>query len=623
MFKRKLAAFSCLFSAAVFICCLFGFSFRLPFSIQTELSEVLEYLPNKASEFVKHAITTLYSGQSSVFMQSLLLGDKTDFYSDFALKTAMSRAGIMHVIAVSGMHICFVIDSIRRVFGNSRRSALIILPLIWFFVLMTGASPSAVRAGFMQSMAVTAMLFKRENDAFTTLSFSLAVILLLSPDSCTSVSLQLSFASVAGMMLFSDRISDYLRKKIPSVNKSKILSYLSDSIASSVSVMILTVPLTAYHFGSIQILSPISNIFILPAVSVCFCAGYISVLLLPFLPLFAGVPAFIAQIACSYITFISGLIAKIPFASLYLSNRLNLAWVISVYVVLFICFLLYRFRLRSRSGLLVIFVCAYAVVSLVTVITETRHYYQMIPGCFTAVDVGQGQSLVVISGDKTVVIDCGSSNSNIDAGQRTGEYLLSCGRKKINLLLLTHLHSDHVSGIRSLFEYIDVDEIVVSKDASADEDQLIEICLTAENHGTRVTYLVSDSETNIDDINMKLYAPPFSFSSDENESCICALVSIGDDSMLVTADSPREYEERLCAMHDFTGTDVLIVGHHGSKYAASETLLNELGPVTSVISVGVNRYSHPSDETIKKLLEHGCTVYRTDINGSVELILGD
>lgn len=583
----------------------------------------MSYVPNLAAEYVRRAVDSLYSGQSAVFMQSLLLGDRTDFYSDAALKTAMSRAGIMHVIAVSGMHICFLIDSVRRVFGNSRRTALILLPLIWFFVLMTGASPSAVRAGFMQSMAVAAMLFRRENDSITTLSFALAVILLFSPESAASVSLQLSFAAVAGMMLFSDRIYGFILSAVPAVKRSKALSYLAGIISPSVAVMLLTVPLTAYHFGSVQILSPISNIFILPAVSVCFCAGYASVLLLPAVPFFAQAAAFIADIACRYITFCARLIADIPFASLYLSNRLNLVWVVSVYADALGCYLLYRFRFNNRGGLLALCTAAYALVSLGAVIAGTGHYYRSIEGCFTAVDVGQGQSIAVISGDETLVIDCGSSNSYIDSGQRTGEYLLSCGREKINLLLLTHLHSDHVSGVSSLLEYIGVDEIVISRDSAADEDRLDEICRAAEEHGTRVTFLVSDSRASIGNISLELYSPPYNDSDNENESCICALVSIGDNSLLVTADSPGDYEERLAEMHDLSGTDVLSVGHHGSKNSTTDAFLDKLGPVTAIVSVGPNRYSHPSDEALERLHRHGCSVYRTDEDGIIEIILGD
>lgn len=623
MIKRKLAVGSCIFSAAVFIFCLSGINIRLPSLISQRISDSLTYIPNLAAQYVTQTIKDLYSEQSSVFMQSLLLGDKSDFYTDVALKTAMSRAGIMHVIAVSGMHICFIIDTSKRIFGNSRRTALILLPLIWFFVLMTGATPSAVRAGFMQSMAVAAMLFKRENDIFTTLSFALAVILFFSPDSCTSVSLQLSFTAVAGMLLFSDRIYNIISGSRPDVKGSRFFSYIFGVIASSVSVMLLTVPLTAYHFGSVQILSPLSNIFILPAVSLCFCTGYASVLLYSFLPFAAKAAACIADLLCRYIGFCATAISDVPFASLYISNRLNLLWVVSVYLVILCCFFLYRKKFRNHGSHLALCAFAYAVVSLFAVVIGTRHYYSNIDGCFTAVDVGQGQSLAVISGDETVVIDCGSSNYNIDSGQRAGEYLLGCGRSRINLLLLTHLHSDHVNGVPSLLEYVKVDEIVLSKDASSDEENLNIICQAADNHGTRVTFLTSDSNVSIGDINLELYSPPYSYSKDDNEACISSLVSIGQNSMLVTGDSPSEYEKRLCSMHDFSGTDVLIAGHHGSKNSTSDLLLDELGAVTAIVSVGPNRYSHPSDEALLRLKNHGCSVFRTDEAGSIELILGD
>ena len=101
-----------------------------------------------------------------------------------------------------------------------------------------------------------------------------------------------------------------------------------------------------------------------------------------------------------------------------------------------------------------------------------------------------------------------------------------------------------------------------------------------------------------------------------------ARVSVGETDMLVTGDVSKKLERRLTELADLSGTEILVVGHHGSRYACSEELLAELGGGLAVVSSGYNNYGHPAEETLERLREYGYNVLRTDESGTIEILAG-
>ena len=137
----------------------------------------LRTLAARCSKAVSDFASQLFPGESGVFMRALMLGDKTDFYQSTALYAHMRGAGFMHIVAVSGMHVAFLVGMIQLLFGVRPASSVTGLILVWFFVFMTGDPPSAVRAGIMQTVLIMAPVFQRENDGPTSLMAALALIL--------------------------------------------------------------------------------------------------------------------------------------------------------------------------------------------------------------------------------------------------------------------------------------------------------------------------------------------------------------------------------------------------------------------------------------------------------------
>ena len=572
----------------------------------------LRYLPVKLNRLLAERISGIFPADCTAFMRALLLGDKSLLYEDEALALTMSRAGLMHTVAVSGMHVVFLVGLMQFVLGAGRRSALTGMGLVWAFVLVTGASPSAVRAGVMQSLLLMAPVLRRENDPPTSLSLALALILLNNPYAAASVSLQLSFAAMAGILCFCGRIFDWFAARWKAVERRFLPRYLIGNLSTTLSVLVFTAPLTALYFGYVPLLSIVGNIAALWAVSLCFMGGWIACLA-SLLPLLGQGAAWLFAWLARYIFRVAKLISSLPGAVVYTETRGLWLWLAACYGLFILCGLFGR-KNWLRFGVPGLT----AVLSLCLLLRCTAWDYTRGRDTIAVLDVGQGLCVAALAGDSTVLIDCGGINSLDNAGELAGRYLLSRGRSSVDALVLTHFHEDHSNGVPMLMEMLELRQLVVP---ARTEDLPADILDSARRHGVEIAYIDTDSLLSVDEgITARMYAP--AENSRGNESCMAVYLDVGGYQALITGDSPMADELRLLREQDLAGTELLVAGHHGSAYASAPQLLTALGGDTAVISVGFNSYGHPAEETLERLALCGYNVYRTDRDGTVEIRIG-
>ena len=574
------------------------------------------FLPQRIGKALRTQIKSVFSQDASPFMLALLTGDRSEYYNDDALYSAMGVSGLAHAVAISGMHVSFLVAFLQLVMGRSRRTSLLCLTLIWTFVVMSGSFPSAVRAGIMLSVFLLAPVFGRENDRTTSLCFALALILAANPFAAGSVSLQLSFAAMAGIYLFAKPVYDWLNEHLK--GRGRLRSYLIGSLSSSLSVTVFSVPLIAVHFGYVSLLMPITNILCLWAVSVLFVGGY-AVCLLGFLikPL-AVIAADGLAYLVRYIAFVVKGIAHLPYSAVYTENLYAVLWLAFVYAAFTVWYFVRRKGKRSNPLIPTVL----SLVALLGVFAQTMADILNDTGTLGVMDVGSGQCIAVTEGEHAAVIDCGSRGTMINAGSEVGQYLLASGRTRIECLILTHLHSDHINGVVRLMNTIKVDTLILPEYVGYIEDGVLAELINAahENH-VKLMYISYDAELDAGGISFKLYAP-FN-KGDKNDRGIMLTAKVGNESILITGDVREATERKLVNAKDLSDTDILVVGHHGSKYSTSEELLDEADPELAVISVGYNNYGHPADEVLDRLTEHGITIYRTDESGRIVIKCGD
>lgn len=568
-------------------------------------------VPVRVHRYIVNTVNAIFPTDTAHFMCSVMLGEKSALYDDAALYTDLSRAGFMHIAAVSGMHVAILVGFLLLVLGNSRGSAFVCIALLWFFVLVTGASPSAVRAAFMQSVMLLAPIVRRENDPITSLSAVLALVLLVNPYAAGSVSLHLSFAAMAGIMCFTERIGRAVSSLISEAAAERLRTPIG-VVSMSLSVMVFTLPLTALHFGHVSVLSPISNVLALWVVPVVFCGGFICVAAASVLPAAGMALAWLVSWPARYVFLVAGLISDIGFAVAYLDNIFMWGWfalsLMALAAMLFV-------KLPSAAKL--IYPIAMTVLLLVEALTLAGNYYRSGRGTVAVLDVGQGQSIACIEKDAAILIDCGGKNTLENAGETAAAYLMSRNVHELDALVLTHLHSDHANGVLKLLELVDVDNIYLPNDPIDEEGLLVPILKSAAKHGAEVHYIWDDRLRHYGGIDLQLYKP--STRGDANERCIMCRISVDDWDMLVSGDAPTAAENELLERAELNGTEVFVAGHHGSRYSSGEALLRELEADTAVISVGYNTYGHPTYETLERLSAYGLEIYRTDLNKTVEI----
>lgn len=323
----------------------------------------------------------------------------------------------------------------------------------------------------------------------------------------------------------------------------------------------------------------------------------------------AGLIALAPGLLARYILGAAHLLARVPYHAVYFDNPYLKYWLGYVYLLFGLAYLL---RPKARRKYALATVLAVGTLAL-TIHLGTARYDGLLHA--VVLDVGQGESVVLADHGEFALVDCGSSNRWVRAGEVAANRLRSMGCRELDVLLLTHDDYDHTSGVPGLLDRLPVRMLLIPEGLA--DSGLVK---DAAARGVKVKTITDLAALDLGEARLTVY-PPVGEDGD-NERGLSLLTTSGECDLLLTGDMDSATERTLLARYDLPDIEVLVVGHHGSKNSTSNDLLDALAPETAVISVGSsNRYGHPSDEAMRRLAEHGCAVYRTDLQGDVHLSL--
>lgn len=534
------------------------------------------------------------------FAKALLLGDTSEL--PYKTDTDLKVSGIRHVVAVSGLHISIFFAIISAVTFRKRfLTALLGIPLLALFAAVAGFTPSVNRACIMSGLMLTAQLLNREYDGPSSLSAAVLVMLTVNPYCISSVSFQLSVASVAGILLFTPRILEKLTGKIAGKKERryKFLRRLAAGVAVTLGAQALTVPLCAWYFGMVSLVGVVTNLLVLWVISLIFCMlAAVCLLALVWAPL-AGFVGMVTAVLIRYVLAVAKIMAAFPLAAVYTVSPYITVWLIFVYLLL----LLY---LKMDRKLPAPFACC-AVLSLCIALMATWWEPSTSDVCFTVLDVGQGQCLLMQSKGRTYVVDCGG-DSDSHTADIAAEALLSHGYSRVDGMILTHTDRDHAGGAENFLSRIEADFLILPEtDNTINVPEHTQV-IFAEN-----TLKITDGSTDI-----SVFSPVYHGS--DNEMSLCILFETEKCAILITGDRNGFGERSLLRHADIPNVDILIAGHHGAADSTCEELLAAAQPEIVCISAGEgNPYGHPAPELLKRLTDYGCTVYRTDRQGTITI----
>lgn len=565
--------------------------------------------PLRLGMVMRGIIASIFEGDTAGFLLAILTGDTSGLSEEG--KIALSEAGLYHILAISGMHCGYLLAIVTLLVGRHRQRLLaaVTIILLVFYAMLTGGSPSVLRSCVMLGFLLLAPLFQRNSDGPTALSAALLLILLANPFAAASISLQLSFAAMAGILFLTPRL---YRALTAGEKQNRFLRFLSASFSATMGALVFTVPISGWYFGTLVLISPLSNLLCLWAAGMVFFSGLVTICAgAVFLPL-GGIISTIPDLLTRYILHLAQWLSRVPYHAVSFANPYLKFWMAYVYILFIIAYFFGAKRRRKYA-----FAALLASLSLVFTVKLGQLRYQS--GMDAVVlDVGQGQCVLLKSGDEFVLADCGSGNSWIDAGDIAAQQLRAMGCDELDYLLLTHYDADHVSGVTGLMARMDVKTILLPPHED-DTGLQAAILDAAQRHGVRVVTIWAQTHITFGKTTMTVY-PPLG-EKDDNERGLSVLAMSGTDSIVITGDMSQKTEELLLSSYRLAFADVLVAGHHGAKNSTSSALLEALKPDIVCISVGSNSYDHPAQSTLQRLADHGCKVYRTDRQGTIHISL--
>lgn len=575
--------------------------------------DALRWLPQRAGKAFREKVVAIWDdARVSGFLTAELTGDKSAM--DDGDYLAMQETGLAHLFAVSGLHCAFLVTLLALLISRRQRLlCAVTIPLLLFYMVMVGMSPSVVRACIMQIFLLIAPLFRRGSDPLTSLAAALLVILLCNPFAAASVSLQLSFSATLGMVLLSPR----LYKLLTGWYKGKCrplrtaLCFVAANLSATLSAVVFTAPLTAWYFRIFVLVAPLSSLLAVPAAGWSFMAAFVTVLLgFVWLPL-ASLLGWISWALVRYILWIANGMMSWRYHAVYFTNPYLIYWLLFLYAAFIGC------AATPDGKRKYLLASALSVLTLTAAIWVNRQDYQY--GVLTALtlDVGQGESVILTSDGETALVDCGSSNSYKDPGGLAADTLHSMGVRELSAVVVTHYHADHTNGLYEVLRRIPVQTIYLPdiEDEYGVRERLVSL---AEEKGAQVTYVTKETADTLGDTVLTIY-PPVQSGGDLNELGLTALASAGDFDLLITGDMSGSTEKKLVETYALPDIEVLVVSHHGSRYSSNIRFLKSVTPEAAVISVGDNNYGHPSEETLQRLLAVGADIWRTDQQGTIRI----
>lgn len=577
----------------------------------------LKDLVFQSRKSIDELIHQLHNNQTAGLLRGLLLADRTEI--DYETKQNFINSGVIHILAVSGLHVGYILLFFIVVFGRFNiylRSVFTIVGLLCFMVI-TGIPASVFRATLMSIILVIAFLSGRSTNLLNSIALSAVIILLVKPFEILNPGFQLSYSAVLSIAL----IYPVIQQMINQVGiKNKYLRNILLFIGVSLSAQIGTLPFTLAYFNKLSLVSLFANLFVIPMAGIIVGLAIVTLLIGSLLPSIAIYLAIVNNIVTSLMMDLVRFSGSLDFAFIRINNFSLLD---SVFFYLFISVLIYTYKISEKFLFkLLISLVVFANIYLFSHLDDKK----LLPDGLLSVlmiDVGQGDSFLIKFPDgKTALIDAGVVDPFFDTGERIIIPLLDyLGIEQIDFGFVSHLDTDHYGGFASLIHNRRVKEIYRPKPDSSDKSIRFEKFL--DKH--KIPKKIYD-KSKIEISNVVLYVLNDANSeyinnlSSNDRSGMIKLV-FGQTSFLFVGDAEIPAEiYYLKHYKDFLDSDVLKVGHHGSKTGSSKEFLEAVSPKISLVSAGIkNKFGHPSEIVLKRLHQLNSQILRTDSSGAVLL----
>ena len=531
------------------------------------------------------------------------------------IKQSFINSGLLHILAASGMNVAFIFSffflflSLLRI--NYKINIFTGIIMVLIYSLMTGLGASVVRATFMLLFVLIGKLIDRDANSISLLGFVAFLMLLYNPMYINDVGFQLSFIVTFGLLV----MTPFLIK-----SGNRIINWIIGTVSIPIIAQLWVIPLQLFYFNNIGLYSVFANIMSVPLLSIISFGGFIS-------SLFSTIiPGYMLQIfdnilnpMISILVSISDFWGNLPYATLSTTHPSVLQLLLYYAILLNITALLNE-KIREKYLKILKYTLTTLILTLlISNISIPNHNLEI-----TLFDVGNADAFrIKTPQNKYLMIDTGKNGYN--GGKSQAEililkYLKDRGIKNIDTIIVTHFDNDHCGGTTDLIKMINVNKVYVNS-LNHESYAAKNIYKTAAKQGIEI--ILAKNKQNVlkeGNLSVKNYIAPETIGIGDNETSILTLIQYNEFSMLFTGDAGIKTLNKLKKDLPVNIT-VLKVGHHGANNVINNQILDYLNPQIAIISVGTNKFGHPSIQTLEIL--KNIKILRTDINNSIKFIVNN
>lgn len=567
----------------------------------------------------------------AALMKAIVCGWRSDLFKMETYED-VKAVGLTHLVAVSGSHLVLTAGffaTVLQCLGLSKRFVVIAQAVfIGLFIVFTGAPISVLRASAMAMCALMSFFAQRRPARAHALGICASVMIVVNPQNALSISFALSAAATAGIVLFARYMSSWVLQMQHGHGRA-----VADIVGMTCAATFFTIPISASEFSQFPLIAPVSNLVAAPFFTVLCSGGLVAVLMDGIAAgISCGVSSFaavasltdamramslhVAGIMCVIAEAFARIVERVsmvPYAcvpvSISLPVGIALVFVTSVVLLMW-------WPLPSRKR--VRFVASSATLALVVFLFVVPWFN---PQRIVALDVGQGDAILLQDGGHAVLIDTGKPRSGVVAG--LARHHVRC----LDAVVLTHHDDDHYGAVSEVIRTVRTKRVFVAQDAMSCSCNGCEAMMKSASRAN-VSGLSAGDSFNVGRMRCSVVAPQRFCEEGGNQDSLIVLVRApraqATWTALLVGDAEDKTIAELLANGSVGKVDIYKVGHHGSRVAIDDEVARSLDPSISLISVGGgNRYGHPNQECIERLLRTGSRVGRTDEHGDISCVLED
>ena len=658
--------------------------------LRRETGNALRTRVERFRNLIRESILETAPGTEGKIIQAMILGDQKEIPK--AVMEKFNRTGTTHIIAISGFNIgivavfsLFVIrlllkssEYLQLRYNVNRISTLFAILVVIFYTFIAGSGISVVRASIMVVLFMVAILINRERDLYNTLALAALFILIATPYSLFDISFQLSFIAVASLLFLAPRMTALLPplprpESSNMTHQERLVHHSKKALRAgvifffvSLSATLGTLPLILFYFNRLSIVALAANLIVVPILGVLaipFCLFIILAvpISIPLADIVIRISAVLVSISLSLVD----TLAALHWSSVYVSTPTLLE--IGAFYLLLITsgFWLDRLNQNGKSipsgkmalrwKIIPLFLILFFVVDGTWLYLKEQRRDRL---TLTAVDVGQGSAtLIRFPGGKRMLVDGGGFfNETFDVGKYVmAPFLWKERINRIDIVVLSHPHPDHLQGLLFILENFHVGEVWTTGEGSDTplylafhqiiQERGIPLRILSDRSPALdvsgvVIRILNPSGTSAIPDSARSSLPPeenqpdpsaspvtlltakrgFSISEYVNDRSLVMKLTFGRRSFLLPGDISKATEIRIVESTVGLDSDVLFVPHHGGFRSSTVPFLEKVRPQVAVVSCGADNVFHdPHPDVLGRLERFRSQIYRTDRDGAVTI----